>query len=169
MKILIAVVMFLLGLFIGILVVPTFKEFSNTMYGEEEYSSDRIKAVLREFGISSAPSEATVLNLFMKQDGEKKELWVRINCPAEARALFVEELSRRRSGRFNGEEPPAPKKQDGSAILWWGYHDVSGKEEFSDLCVGYDDLNPYLFLYAVSEAGENPNPPVPSGSDSEQK
>ena len=51
MKVLIAVVMFLFGLFVGILVVPTFKEFSTPLYLEEEYSTPRIKSILIGFGV----------------------------------------------------------------------------------------------------------------------
>ena len=163
MKILIAAVMFLLGLFIGILVVPTFKEFSNSMYVEEEYSSKHVQEILRDFGISMVPPEASVVNLFLKQDGEKKELWVQLHCPAEAQAVFLEELSRRHSGHFNGSEPPMPKMQNGNPITWWTYHNASGKEEYSDLCVGCDEFSRDLFLYTFSEVGEKP--PVSSGSD----
>ena len=165
MKVLIAVVMFLFGLFIGILVVPTFKEFSSSMYSEEEYSSDRINTILREFGINSLPEEASNINLFMKQDGDKKELWVRFHCSAEEKSSFVEGVSSRHIGRFNGDEPPVPKMHDGTSITWWAYKGASGKNEFSDLCVAYDEFARNVFLYAISD-GERALP-VPAASDSD--
>ena len=165
MKVLIAVVMFLLGIFIGILIVPTFKEFSDSMYAEEEYSSDRIDAILRDFGITSIPPDASHFSLFMKQDGEKKELWLKFNCPAGDKAAFIEELSSRHAGRFNEDVPPVPKTQDGSAVTWWAYNSASGKNEFSDLCVAYDDFARCIFLYAVS--GFDASAFVPSDPDSD--
>ena len=70
MKTLIAIVMFLFGLFVGILVVLTFKEFSSPLYMEEEYSTPRIKTLLYGFGIT-LPQEASDINLFLAQDGAK--------------------------------------------------------------------------------------------------
>ena len=67
MKVLIAIVMFLFGLFVGILIIPTFKEFSTPMYSEEEYSTPRMKTVLSGFGIT-LPREAVDINLYLKQD-----------------------------------------------------------------------------------------------------
>ena len=46
MKALIAIVMFLFGLFVGLLVFPTFKEFSVPLYLEEEYSTAHAKILL---------------------------------------------------------------------------------------------------------------------------
>jgi len=165
MKILIAIVMFLFGLFIGILVVPTFKEFSTPMFVEEEYSVARIKTILQEFGIASLPPEASNVSLFMKQDGEKRQLWVRFECPAEAKSRFVEDLSRRHSGRFN-HEIELPKMHDGTPITWWTYSSSSARDDFADLCIAYDELAQNLCFYAISEVGEKNLAPAASDSAS---
>ena len=154
MKVLIAIVMFLFGLFIGILVVPTFKEFSTPLYMEEEYSSPRIKSVLNGFGVT-LPLEVSNLNLFLKQDGGKKQVWVKFECSEEVKDAFVEELNSKHSGLFN-REIETPKMLDGSPIVWWTYANSFRYIEFRDMCVAYDDLLHNLYLYAVSDEGTKP-------------
>ena len=100
MKVLIAIVMFLFGLFVGILVVPGFKEFSTPLYLEEEYSTPRIKTLLSGFGIT-LPLEVSNVNLFTKQDGEKKQLWMKFECTPEVKDEFVAQLTSRHVGLFN--------------------------------------------------------------------
>ncbi len=148
MKILIAVVMFLFGLFVGILVVPTFKEFSTPMYSEEEYSTPRIKTLLNEFGII-LPLDATNVNLFTKHDGEKKQLWMKFECTPEVKAEFVSQLESRHSGLFN-RVIESPKMLDGTPIIWWTYTDSFQYIEFKDMCVAYDEILRNLYVYAVN-------------------
>ncbi len=148
MKVLIAVVMFLFGLFVGILIVPTFKEFSTPMYSEEEYSTPRIKTLLNEFGIV-LPLEAANVNLFLSRQGETKRLWVKFECMPEVKEDFVNSLNAAHSGLFN-RLVESPKMMDGSPIIWWTYSNSFQYIEFRDMCVAYDDLMHNLYIYAVS-------------------
>ena len=149
MKVLIAIVMFLFGLFIGILVVPTFQEFSTPLYMEEEYSTPRIKSILSGFGVT-LPLEVSNLNLFLKQDGEKKQVWVKFECSEEVREAFVAQLTAKHSGLFN-REVERPKMSDGTPIVWWTYVDSFRYHEFNDMCVAYDEFLHNLYLYAISD------------------
>lgn len=147
MKVLIAVVMFLFGLFVGILVVPGFKEFSTPMYLEEEYSTPRIKTLLSGFGIT-LPLEVSNVNLFTKQDGEKKQLWLKFECSPEVRDDFVAQLTSRHTGLFN-RVVETPKMLDGSPIIWWTYSNAFNYYEFKGMCVAYDEILRNLYLYAA--------------------
>ena len=153
MKALIAIVMFLFGLFVGILIVPTFKEFSSPLYMEEEYSTPRIKTLLHGFGIT-LPPEASDINLFLAQDGAKKQVWLKFECSQDVKDDFVEKLNMNHSGLFN-REIATPKMQDGTPITWWTYSNSFRYYEFRDLCVSYDELLRNLYLYAVSDGGES--------------
>ena len=162
MKVLIAVVMFLFGVFVGILVVPTFKEFSTPMYLEEEYSSPRIKTLLREFGIT-LPLEAADVNLFLKQDGTKKQLWVKFECSPEVRDVFIEKLNMEHAGMFN-REIETPKMFDGTMISWWSYRNTFRYYEFNGMCAAYDDIMRNLYIYATSDSASQE---LPSSQDSD--
>ena len=149
MKVLIAIVMFLFGLFVGILVVPTFQEFSTPLYSEEEYSTPRIKSILNGFGVT-LPLEASNLNLFLKQDGAKKQVWVKFECSEAVKDALIEELSGKHPGLFN-REIETPKMLDKSPIVWWTYVNSFRYYEFKDMCVAYDEFLHNLYLYAVSD------------------
>ena len=153
MKALIAIVMFLFGLFVGILVVLTFKEFSSPLYLEEEYSTPRIKTLLSGFGVT-LPPEASDINLFLAQNGTKKQIWLKFECPQEAKDAFVEKLNLNHSGLFN-REIESPKMQDGTPITWCTYSNSFRYYEFKDMCVSYDEFLRNLYLYAVSDGGES--------------
>ncbi len=157
MKVLIAVVMFLFGLFVGVLVVPMFKEFSTPFYAEEEYSTPRIKTLLNEFGVI-LPVEATDINLFLQRKGEVQRVWVKLDCPPEAKEAFVGKLNSMHSGLFN-QIIESPKMIDGTPIIWWTYSNSFHYYEFKDMCVAYDELMHRLYLYAVSGDVE-PQPPA---------
>lgn len=163
MKFLIAIVMFLFGVFVGILAVPMFKEFSETMYIEEEYSSPRIKSLLREFDVT-LPFEAADVNLFMKQDGLKKEIWLKFECSPEVRDDFISQLTTRRSGLFNREIEP-PKMLDGTMITWWGYRNSFRYYEFNGMCAAYDDSLRQLYLYGISDESDEDGGPAFSDSE----
>ena len=159
MKVLIAIVMFLFGVFVGILVVPTFKEFSTPMSIEEEYSTARIKTILREFSVT-LPFEAENVNLYMKQDGLKKQIWLKFECTPEVRDDFIAQLNSKNSGMFN-REIESPTMLDGTPITWWSYRvNESGARnssryyEFHDMCAAYDESLHTLYIYAVSEDNE---------------
>ena len=156
MKALIAIVMFLFGLFVGLLIVPTFKEFSAPLYMEEEYSTPRVKSVLNGFGVT-LPLEATDLNLFLKQDGEKRQVWVKFECSEEVRDAFVEQLTQKHSGLFN-REVETPKMFDGTMITWWTYRTSFLYYEFKGMCAAYDDLLHNFYLYAITDESD----PAPS-------
>ena len=157
MKILIAVVMFLLGTFIGILVMPMFKEFSQPFSYEEEYSMPRVRTILHAFGVT-LPPEASDINLYLKQENGRKQVWVRCECPSEARDVFIEQLTVDHQGRFP-HEIELPKMLDGTPVSWWTNRDSYRYNEFRDLCVTYDDLLHYLYIYTVTDIdGESPAP-----------
>ena len=155
MKILIAVVMFLFGVFVGVLVVPMFKEFSTPYYAEEEYSTPRIKTLLNEFGII-LPLEASDINLFLSRNGEEKRLWVKFDCPVEATEDFITKLNSTHRGLFN-RIVESPKMIDGMPIIWWTYSNSFQYHEFRGMCVAYDDLMHKVYIYAVS--GDSPSAP----------
>ena len=158
MKVLIAIVMFLFGVFVGLLVVPTFTEFSTPMYLEEEYSSPRIKSLLRDFGIT-LPLEASDVNLFFKQDGQTKQLWVKFDCSSDVRDAFFAEMNSKHSGMFN-REIESPKMSDGTAITWWAYRNTFRYYEFDGMCAAYDDVLRNVYIYAISD-GSKPKPSTP--------
>jgi len=155
MKILIAVVMFLFGLFVGILAMPFISEVTSPLYLEEEYSTPRIKTLLHGFGIT-LPLEASDVNLFLKQDGQVKHLWLKFECPQETTDAFVAQLSASHSGLFN-REIETPKLFDGSPITWWTYRNSYRYYEFNDMCAAYDDLMRNFYLYAVSDGSSKPS------------
>ena len=148
MKVLIAVVMFLFGLFVGILVIPTFREFSSPLYAEEEYSTPRIKTILNGFGVV-LPLEASDINLFLKQNESKKQVWVKFVCPADAKEDFIQQLTAKHSGMLN-REVEQPKMFDGTVITWWTFLTSYRYYEFNGMCVAYDEVLHNLYLYAVS-------------------
>ena len=149
MKVLIAIVMFLFGIFVGLLVTPFLQEFSATMYEEQEYSTPRVKTILRGFGIT-LPPEATDLNVFQRQDGKKREVWVKFECPPEARDEFIESMNGSHSGHFN-RELAAPRTYDGTMISWWTFQPSYHRYEFNNICVAYDDMLHNLYLYAIAD------------------
>ena len=149
MKVLIAIVMFLFGLFVGILIIPTFQEFSAPLYVEEEYSVPRVKSILHEFGIT-LPLEASEVNLYTKQDGSKKQLWVKFECSSDVHDAFVEQLKSKLPGMFN-REIETPKMFDGSPITWWSYRNTFRYYEFSGMCAAYDDLMRNFYIYAIKD------------------
>ena len=152
MKVLIAIVMFLVGLFVGILIVPTFKEFSTPLYVEEEYSSPRIKSILSGFGVT-LPLEASNLNLFLRQDGQKKQVWVKFECNEEVRDAFIEQLNSKHPGLFN-REVETPKMYDGTPITWWSFSNTFRYYEFDGMCGAYDDILHNFYIYASSDSGK---------------
>jgi len=152
MKVLIAVVMFLFGLFVGILVIPAFKEFSEPLYLEEEYSTPRIKSILHEFGIT-LPLEVADINLFTTQDTARKKVWMKFECSPEVKDDFVSELDSTHSGLFN-RVIESPKMMDGTPITWWTYSNSFHYYEFKNMCVAYDEVLRNLYLFAVSGESE---------------
>jgi len=159
MKVLIAIVMFLFGLFVGILVFPMFQEFSTPMYAEEEYSTPRIKTLMNEFGII-LPMEAADINLFLSRHGEKKQLWVKFECQPEVEEEFVNRLNATHAGMFN-RIIESPKMFDGTPIIWWTYSNSFQYIEFKDMCVAYDEFLHKVYIYAVSgdsETGKTEDP-----------
>ena len=149
MKVLIAIVMFIFGVFVGLLVTPFLQEFSTTMYEEEEYSAPRVKTLLRAYGIT-LPAEATELNVFQKQDGSTRQVWVKFECPPEAKDEFIEKLTTSHSGHFNRELPP-PRTYEGTTISWWTIQQSYHFYEFNDITVAYDELLRNLYLYAIAD------------------
>ena len=89
MKVLIAIVMFLFGLFIGILIIPAFQEFSTPRSVEEEYATPRIKTILSGCGIT-LPIEAADVNLYLRQDEHKKQVWLKFECSDEVKEAFMQ-------------------------------------------------------------------------------
>ena len=152
MKVLIAIVMFLFGLFVGILVVPMFNEFGSPMSFEEEYSSPRIKTLLHGFGIT-LPLEASGVNVFMKQNGIEKQIWVKFECSSEVRDAFIENLTASHSGLFNSEIEP-PKMMDGTPVTWWTFNKTFRYYEFKDMCAAYDETLHNFYIYAVSSGNQ---------------
>lgn len=149
MKVLIAIVMFLFGLFVGILIIPTFKEFSTPMYSEEEYSTPRMKTVLSGFGIT-LPLEAVDINLYLKQDENQRKAWVKFECPAEAKDVFMQNLNARHAGMFN-REIESPKMFDGTPVTWWTFNNSFRYYEFDGMCAAYDEILHHVYLYAVQD------------------
>jgi len=147
MKVLIAIVMFLFGLFIGILIIPAFQEFSTPMSMEEEYSTPRIKTILNGCGIT-LPLEASDINLYMKQEGNKKQVWLKFECPEEANETFMQLLNSKHAGMFN-REIETPKMFDGSIISWWTFRNTFRYYEFNGMCAAYDELLHTVYLYAI--------------------
>ena len=153
MKALIAIVMFLFGLFVGILSIPFIKEFSTPLYVEEEYSTPRVKTLLRNFNIT-LPLEAMDVNLFFKQDASTSQVWVKFECSPEVKDTFVDELKTRHSGLFN-RDVEMPKMFDGTVITWWSYRNTYRFYEFHDMCVAYDDILRNLYVYAISDGSSD--------------
>ena len=149
MKVLIAIVMFIFGVFVGLLVTPFLQEFSTTMYQEEEYSTPRVKTLLRGFGIT-LPAEAADLNVFLTQNGTTKQVWVKFECPPEAKDDFVEKLNASHSGNFKSDVP-IPRTYEGMNITWWTIQNSYHFYEFRDITLAYDELLHNLYLYAISD------------------
>ena len=165
MKVLIAIVMFLFGLFVGVLVTPFINEFAKPMYVEEEYSSPRVKTLLSGFGIT-LPLEASEVNLFVKREGELNRAWLKFSCSPEVKEEFVEELNRRHPGLFS-REVEAPKMFDGTMITWWNFNDSFRYYEFNDMCAAYDDILRNFYVYAVTdESGSHDSASAAAESDS---
>lgn len=164
MKVLIAIVMFLFGLFVGILIIPTFKEFSTPMYSEEEYSTPRMKTVLSGFGIT-LPLEAVDINLYLKQGEDQRQVWVKFECPAEATDAFMQKLNARHAGMFN-REIESPKMFDGTPVTWWTFSNSFRYYEFDGMCAAYDELLHQVYLYAVQDDVSR-SPEAPSFSAEE--
>ena len=164
MKVLIAIVMFLFGLFVGILIIPTFKEFSTSMLSEEEYSTPRMKTVLSGFGIT-LPLEAADINLYFKQGEEKRQVWVKFECPDGAKDEFMQRLNARHAGMFN-REIEMPRMFDGTPVSWWSFNNSFRYYEFDGMCAAYDDLLHQVYLYAIQDDAK-PEPKVQSFSTEE--
>lgn len=156
MKVLIAVVMFLFGAFVGFLLVPMFNELASSMYVEEEYSTPRIKTVLRGFGIT-LPVDVSDINMFLKQDGQDKQVWLKFECSSDVRDAFVEKLTSTHFGHFN-REVENPKMSDGTPITWWTYSNSFRYYEFKDMCAAYDEVLRNFYLYAVSSGDDAVEP-----------
>lgn len=153
MKALIAIVMFLFGLFVGILSTPFIKEFVTPLYIEEEYSTPRIKTLLQGFGVT-LPLDAANINLYFKQSGTAKQMWLKFECSPEDKDAFIEELTAKHSGLFNREIEP-PKMFDGTVITWWSYRSSYRYYEFNDMCAAYDDVLRTMYLYGVSDGKQD--------------
>ena len=149
MKVLIAIVMFLFGLFIGILIIPTFKEFSSPMSVEEEYSTPRIKTILSGCGII-LPLEAADVNLYLRQSENKKQVWLKFECSNDVKEEFMQQLNSKHAGMFN-REIEAPKMFDGSVVSWWTFRDSFRYYEFNGMCAAYDDTLHTIYLYAIQD------------------
>lgn len=161
MKVLIAIVMFLFGLFVGILIIPTFKEFSTSMLSEEEYSTPRMKTVLSGFGIT-LPLEAADINLYLKQGEKERQVWVKFECPADAKDEFMQRMKARHAGMFN-REIEFPKMFDGTPVTWWTFNNSFRYYEFDSMCAAYDELLQQVYLYAVQDDARR-EPEAPSSS-----
>ena len=153
MKALIAIVMFIFGVFVGLLVTPFLQEFSATMYEEEEYSAPRMKTLLRGFGIT-LPPEAADLNVFQKQDGSTRQVWVKFECSPETKDEFIESLNRSHAGHFN-RELKSPRTYEGANISWWTFQSSYLHYEFNNICVAYDELLQNLYLYAIADVSSH--------------
>ena len=149
MKVLIAIVMFLFGLFIGILIIPAFQEFSTPMSIEEEYSTPRIKTILSGCGIT-LPLEAADVNLYLRQDENKKQIWMKFECSDEVKEAFMQHLNSKHAGMFN-REIETPKMFDGSAISWWTFRNTFRYYEFHGMCAAYDDVLHNLYVYVIED------------------
>ena len=149
MKVLIAIVMFLFGLFIGILTIPAFKEFSNPMSVEEEYSTPRIKTILSGCGII-LPLEAADISLYLRQSEQKKQIWLKFECSNDVKEEFIQQLTLKHAGMFN-REIETPKMFDGSVVTWWTFRNTFRYYEFSGMCAAYDETLHTLYLYAVQD------------------
>ena len=149
MKVLIAIVMFLFGLFIGILIIPAFKEFSNPMSVEEEYSTPRIKTILSGFGIT-LPLDASNVNLYLRQNESIKQIWMKFECSDEVKEDFMQQLNTKHAGMFN-REIETPTMFDGSVVSWWSFRDSFRYYEFNGMCAAYDDFLHTLYLYAIHD------------------
>ena len=115
---------------------------------EEEYSTPRIKSILSGFGVI-LPLEASNVNLFTKQDGEKKQVWMKFECSEDVKDEFVAQLNSRHSGLFN-RVIETPKMMDCTPITWWSYSNTFHYYEFKDMCVAYDEILRNLYLYAAN-------------------
>ena len=153
MKALIAIVMFIFGIFVGLLVTPFIQEFSTTMYEEVEYSTPRVKTLLRGFGIT-LPPEVADLNVFEKQDGSTRQVWMKFECTPETKDEFIESLNRSHAGHFNRELEP-PRTYEGMTISWWTFQDSYHYYEFHDICAAYDELLHNLYLYAIADVSSH--------------
>ena len=153
MKVLIAIVMFLFGLFIGILIIPAFQEFSNPMSVEEEYSTPRIKTILSGCGII-LPLEAADVNLYLRQSENKKQIWLKFECSDEVKEAFMQQLNSKHVGMFN-REIETPTMFDGSVITWWTFRNTFRYYEFKGMCAAYDDTLHTIYLYAVQDDDES--------------
>ena len=100
------------------------------------------------------PLEASDVNLFTKQDGEKKQIWMKFECSPEVKDEFVAQLNTRHSGLFN-RVIETPKMLDGTPITWWTYRDSYRYYELKDMGVSYDDTLHNLYIYAVSDGKGN--------------
>ena len=149
MKVLIAIVMFLFGLFIGILIIPTFKEFSSPMSVEEEYSTPRIKTILSGCGII-LPLEAADVNLYLRQSENKKQVWLKFECSNDVKEEFMQQLNSKHAGMFN-REIEAPKMFDGTVITWWNFSNSFRYYEFDGMCAAYDENLRQIYLYASQD------------------
>ena len=149
MKVLIAIVMFLFGLFIGILIIPTFKEFSSPMSVEEEYSTPRIKTILSGCGIT-LPLEAADVNLYLRQNENRKQVWLKFECSDEVKEAFMQQLNSKHAGLFN-REIEKPEMFDGSVVTWWTFRETFRYYEFNGMCAAYDDSLHTLYLYAIQD------------------
>ena len=157
MKALIAVVMFLFGVCVGLLVTPAIQEFSSTMYLEEEYSMPRVKTELRAFGIT-LPPEAADINVFHTQNGATRQIWVKFECSEEEKDAFVERLIASHSGNFN-RDVPVPKMANGMGIPWWTFQPSYKYYEFHDMCAAYDEFLRNMYVYAYLD-GSSEKPSV---------
>jgi len=157
MKALIAVVMFLFGVCVGLLVTPAIQEFSSTMYLEEEYSMPRVKTELRAFGIT-LPPDAAEINVFHTQNGATRQMWVKFECSEEAKEEFVEKLNSSHPGLFN-REVPVPRMANGMGIPWWTFQTTYKYYEFDDMCAAYDEFLHNMYVYAYLD-GNSERPSV---------
>ena len=149
MKVLIAIVMFLFGLFIGILIIPAFQEFSSPMSVEEEYSTPRIKTILSGCGVI-LPLEAADVNLYLRHNENKKQIWLKFECSDEVKEAFIQQLNSKHAGMFN-REIETPKMFDGSVITWWTFRNTFRYYEFNGMCAAYDDVLRQLYLYVIQD------------------
>ena len=46
---------------------------------------------------------------------------------------------------------PVPRTYDGTNISWWTFQPSYRLNEFSDMCMAYDDLLHNVYLYAISD------------------
>ena len=97
------------------------------------------------------------VNVFQKQDGSSRQVWVKFECSPETKDEFVESLNRSHAGHFNRELVP-PRTYEGAVISWWTFQSSYLHYEFDSICMAYDELLHNLYLYAIADVSSHSSP-----------